>query len=95
MTEGDTYAFCQLQCDDAENIEECIRKCMNEQSTLAEAYYYEEVDVCDILPECCEMCEEECYDISMEHDGFCSGDDCIDMDCFWRCMEDCKNNPPV
>jgi len=50
----------------------------------------EEIDICEIMPHCCEVCEEECYRSDLEDYGFCSGEDCVDEKCFERCMKYCE-----
>ena len=40
-----------------------------------------------------EYCSEVCYDIQKEHDGFCEGDECIDYDCYWKCIQDFMKDP--
>ena len=46
-----------------------------------------EEDITEVDPEVDEYCSEVCYDIAMEHDGFCKGEDCIDWDCYSECIK--------
>jgi len=46
-----------------------------------------EEEVLEIPEEVDDYCSEVCYDIAMEAEGFCEGDDCIDWDCYNRCVK--------
>ena len=46
-----------------------------------------EEEVVEVPEEVEDYCSEVCYDIQMEHDGFCDGDDCVDWDCFSECVK--------
>jgi len=46
-----------------------------------------EEEVLEVPEEVVDYCEEVCYDIQMEHEGFCDGDDCIDSDCYSDCVK--------
>jgi len=46
-----------------------------------------EEEVIEVDPEVAEYCEELCYDIQKEHEGLCDGDDCIDDECYSRCVK--------
>jgi len=45
-------------------------------------------EVIEVPDDIAEYCEELCYDVQKEHDGFCEGEDCIDFDCYNRCIKD-------
>ena len=46
-----------------------------------------EEEVLEVPEEVVDYCEEVYYDIQMEAEGFCDGDDCIDPDCYSDCVK--------